>query len=100
MKQKVMTIRDEKAEIYINPFLVRTTGEAERVLTDLLNNPQTNIAKYPESFSLWELGEYNDNTGIFDTHEPRHVINAIDLRRAQAPIQSIRLGMQEVPLDQ
>ena len=77
MLKKIYTIRDSKGEIYHTPFFQNTHGEAERSFRTAVNDPQTSIYKYPEDYSLWYMGEYDDNTGLFKTKPPEHMIQAI-----------------------
>lgn len=80
MKHKVFTVRDDKAQMYNLPFYSRTSAEATRNLLETMNNPQTMINKYPTDYSLWQVGEYDDVDGTFQTHPPIHIVNAIDLQ--------------------
>lgn len=63
MKLKMVSIRDDKIGAYMNPQFFRSTGEAERSFTSLVNDPQSQVANYPDDFCLFELGEFDDSTG-------------------------------------
>lgn len=76
----MFSIRDSKAEIYNVPFFAKTTAEAERNLRETMKDERTLINKYPEDFSLWMLGEYDDQTGECTSHPPTHLINAVQLQ--------------------
>lgn len=81
MKLKAFSIHDSKAKVFSPPFYMTTHGEAERSLKSTINKPsEANIHKYPEDFSMHEVGEFDDQTGIFTGHEPRHLVNAIQLK--------------------
>lgn len=80
MNHKVYSVRDSKGEAYLPPFLQKTHGEAERSFKDLANNKDTFIAKYPEDYDLYWLGEFDDQSGKYmplDT--PQHMIKAIQV---------------------
>jgi hypothetical protein len=64
MKLKIFSIYDSKVEAYKEPFFMQKKGEAIRAITELLHNPQHAFAKYPADFTLFELGEYDDSSGI------------------------------------
>lgn len=68
MNMYIFAIYDSKSENYGRPFFVRTRGEAIRFFTEAANDRSTNIGKYPGDFTLFELGTYEDNTGIFTQH--------------------------------
>lgn len=84
MKQKIFCVRDDKVAAYMRPFFVRSHGEAERMFMDTVNDPQSQFNSHPTDFSLWFLGEYDDELGQFDTVAPQHIINAVDVRRADS----------------
>lgn len=65
MKNKVFTVYDSKAEAYLPPFLAQTKGQALRSFADLANDKSTNVGKYPEDFTLFELGEYDSIRGEY-----------------------------------
>lgn len=80
MKLKIYSIRDSKAEIFNTPFYQKTHGEAERNFRSLVNDDKSQVHKYPEDYALWYLGEYDDNTGAFQTlDQPQHILNAVQV---------------------
>lgn len=75
---KMFAIRDVKAEGYNTPFFQPTFGLAERAFKDACQDEKTTLAKHPEDYSLYYLGEFDQTSGqmkIEDT--PKHVCNAI-----------------------
>ena len=77
-------IFDHKAGVYNTPFFMRTKGEALRGFMDLVSDPQTSIAKYPEDFSLFQLssfveqsGEFVDADDVLGDH-PHRIATALD----------------------
>jgi len=79
MQLKIYSIRDSKSECFTQPFFQHTAGEAERNFKTLVNDEKSTQNKYPEDFSLWEIGNYDDNTGKITPIEPHHVVNAVQL---------------------
>lgn len=63
MKLKVFAIHDSKAEAYLQPFFMANKGTAIRAITDILQQKDHQFTKYPEDFTLFELGEYDDSNG-------------------------------------
>lgn len=74
MKLVVCAIFDSALRAYGNPFFVPSTGVAIRSFTDEINRsdtPQGNpLYHHPEDFELFQLSEYDDNTGRFAQSEP------------------------------
>lgn len=64
MLHKLTTIYDSKSETYMRLHPVKTQGEALRFFTSECNNPQSQLNKWPEDFSLWIVADYDDATGI------------------------------------
>lgn len=84
MKMKVFAIRDGKAEIYFPPFFQKTHGEAERSLRELMRDESSMVAKYPEDYDLYFLGEYDDQSGKMSLQDtPQHVLKAIQLKSGE-----------------
>lgn len=80
MIMKVYSIFDSKVAIYVPPFFVRNEGEMIRRLSDWVNSGQNNdLAKHPEDYTLYFLGEWDDNTAGFVANEPSAVITAASL---------------------
>lgn len=65
---KIYTVFDSKAEAYIQPFFSTTKGLALRSFQEALSDSNTNISKYPEDFTLFELGEFDQQTSKFNLH--------------------------------
>lgn len=65
MINQVYTVYDSKAEVYLQPFMFKTKGEAIRAFTETVNDNKSNISRYPEDFTLFHLGEYDDNSGQY-----------------------------------
>lgn len=65
-KLKVFCVFDSKVGAYMQPFFLRSTGEAVRSFADLANDSQSNVSRHPEDFALMEIAEYNDEMGAFE----------------------------------
>lgn len=81
MTLKMYSIRDAKGEIFNPPFFQQTHGVAERSFKELVNDPKSNLNKYPEDYDLYYLGEYDDITGKMSSKEtPEHMIKAVNVK--------------------
>lgn len=56
MKKKTYCVYDSKVGVYGTPFYFLTHGQALRGWVDIANDPNTEIGKHPEDFTLFELG--------------------------------------------
>lgn len=70
MKLKVFGIRDSKAMAFLQPYFSPSVGGAVRAFADEVNDGKGMITKHPDDFILYELGEFDDNTGLFVSLTP------------------------------
>jgi hypothetical protein len=70
MKKIYYAVFDRKAEMYSQPFLEIKDGTAIRAVQDIvINNKDHAFAKHPSDFSLFRLGDFDDETGIINGEE-------------------------------
>jgi hypothetical protein len=71
MKQIICTVKDRAADAYGRPMFVPSAGVAIRSFSDEINrdNADNQLFNHPDDFDLYELGEFDDNTGLFTLHE-------------------------------
>ena len=81
MKLKVYSIYDKAAKAYNQPFFTQNKALAIRMFSDNVNSQEaTTITNHPEHFSIFEIGEYDDATGLITSHvEPKFVSTALEL---------------------
>lgn len=84
MKLFVMSVRDRAADVYGQPFFSTSVGGAQRSFGDEINrkDAQNALSNHPEDFDLFQLGVYDDNTGLFECGTPRQVAVGKDLVRS------------------
>ena len=70
MIQKVFGVRDSKALAFLQPYFSNSVGAAVRAFADEVNDGKGMITKHPEDFLLYELGEFDDNSGEFKCTVP------------------------------
>ena len=71
MKQKIFTIHDKKAEAHFPPFYMPNLSMAIRTFGDMVNNAESQISNHPEDYTLYELGEWEDNDATFTIHKEK-----------------------------
>jgi hypothetical protein len=71
MKQIICTVKDRAADAYGRPMFVPSAGVAIRSFSDEINrdNADNQLFNHPDDFDLYELGEFDDNSGLFTLHE-------------------------------
>lgn len=89
MKTYIIAIRDIVADVYTQPFTSASIGGTIREFGDRCNgtDAQDMVAKHPEHFELWLLGEYDDKNGSIRSfsmdsagEEPRQLAAGANLK--------------------
>lgn len=65
MKIHVFSILDEKSKVFSQPFFMTAKGQAVRAFSDLVADKNSAIARHPEDYRLYLLGEFDDLSGAF-----------------------------------
>lgn len=70
MKMIVCSIKDRAADAFGRPFYVPAVGVAIRSFQDEVNRDaqDSQIFQHPDDFDLFDLGVFDDATGLFDLH--------------------------------
>lgn len=63
MLHQIFTVYDSKAQAYLQPFYAPTKGAAIRVFSDICNDGTHPFNRHPEDYTLFALGEFDDNNG-------------------------------------
>lgn len=84
MKFAIIAIRDIKTDSYFPPQFVRSTGGFLRQLGDDIQQPQPGtlaetMKKHPDQFEIYQLGEWEDETGVFSDNNHRRLTVVSDL---------------------
>jgi len=66
VKLRVFAVYDSKAEQYMQPFFFVTRGQAMRAFLDALSDDKHEFNKHAEDYTLFELGEYDQDTGYME----------------------------------
>jgi hypothetical protein len=65
MEKNMYCIFDNVSKLYEPPFLEINNGTAIRRLMDLMQqNPQSPYAKFPDNYTLINIGTWNDEDGV------------------------------------
>jgi hypothetical protein len=84
MKLRIIAVRDRAADCFSQPQFVLSLGAAIRAFGDQINdNKDSELAKHPEDFDLYELGEFDDGNADFSLlGDPRQIAIGKDLKRS------------------
>lgn len=77
---KIYTVHDAKAAFYGQPFFCRTNAEAIRSFSQVVNDSTHQIGQNHSDFTLFEIGEYDDQTGVITAKTPTPLGNGVDFK--------------------
>lgn len=80
MRYPVYTIHDKKVG-FDTQFLVQVNEEAaKRAFEMAINNPGSMLAFIPSDFELYQIGEFDTETGVFNGYPfPEFIIGGAEL---------------------
>lgn len=77
---KLYAVRDVKADSFGAPISIATKGLALRSFSDACLDPKSEFARFPADYMLYELGEYEPNSGKIVSHNiPVYVASASEM---------------------
>lgn len=77
MQKKIFSVHDSKAEAYLTPIFVKTSGEAIRMFENSCKNKESQFALHPSDFTLCEIGSYNEESAeLISLEKPVLLSNA------------------------
>lgn len=85
MLQVIVSVKDTAAQAFGRPVFVPAVPVAVRSFRDEVNRKDSDqdLAKYPDDFELYEIGTFDDATGIVQVLDaPRMVARAKDLKES------------------
>ena len=60
---RIYAIHDKAAEAFGSPLFFQTDAMAERAFTQAINDDANQYGKSPEDFTLFCIGDYDDESG-------------------------------------
>lgn len=79
MTLNAYAILDSKVGAYSRPYFARSHGEALRALMNTVSDPNTDLHKWPEDYTLCHIGYYNEDTGRLESGvAPEPIAKALD----------------------
>lgn len=62
-KLRMFSVYDSKVQAYMNPWIARTVAEAQRSWVQACNDGQSMMSKHPADYTLFQVGEFDEETG-------------------------------------
>lgn len=74
MLHYIFTIQDSEAAAFLPPFFLHTAAMARRAFGDSVNDKGHAFSKHPDHYTLFEIGEFDDNTGLIKAYDSTHTL--------------------------
>jgi len=99
VKLNVYSIFDSAAGAYVTPFFMHSDGLAIRVFQSNINGKdQSQMSMYPDQFTLYKIGVFDDTEGSINRIDPLSLGNGIgyqDSNLGPADVDETRLARIE-----
>lgn len=79
MKRHVYTVLDCKAASYSRPLVEDSDASAVRMIASVIRDGDNMMSRYPGDYSLWCIGEWDDQSGELTAHKPLLVRSVGDI---------------------
>lgn len=77
---KAYSIFDDKGEIFNVPFFKTTDGLALRDFADLCSDSRSTVARHPEDYHLYVIGEFEETSGKMTAYDtPTFLAHALTM---------------------
>jgi len=77
MVYQVFSVRDSKGELFAAPFCMSNVALAIRKVSEFVNNPGSELSKYPGDFTLYHIGTFDEVSGVLTALSPVKLINVL-----------------------
>lgn len=74
MKKVIVSVYDEAAETYSQPYFEHSLGSARRAFQDAVNNPESAMNKHPEHFTCFLIGYFDFDTASIQPVEDKFIL--------------------------
>lgn len=93
-------VYDRKAGAYITPWFAPNHGMALRSFATVLRDETHAFRLFPEDYSLFYLGDFDDSNGMFDGGEPVCIARAHELAATVEMEKPSQINLEEVLSDE
>ena len=79
MIYEVYSVYDKAVKAYLQPFFMRSKGEAIRSFSAAVNDEKGPFSRNRDDYVLYFVGVFDDNTGLFTSGESQRVLGAAEV---------------------
>lgn len=89
---KIFAVHDNAANAFSQPHSYQTTAMAIRGFGQACQDPDTMFNRHPADYTLFEIGEFSDETGAITPCTPHAVSKALDHVPSSAELKAVNDG--------
>lgn len=78
MQLSIFCVYDAKAQAYLPPFFLPRKQMAVRAFAECVNSSEHQFGKWPNDYTLFHIGAFNDETGLIDSFAPVSLGNGLE----------------------
>jgi len=84
MNLVIVSVKDSAAQAFGRPIFVPSNAVAIRSFRDEVNRKDStdDLSRHPDDFELYQLGVFDDATGVIEVFEPNLLARAKDLKES------------------
>lgn len=90
---QIYSIRDSKADAYLQPFFASNEAVAKRYVASAVNTPKHEFDVHTEDYSLYHIGTFSEETGTIHAVDPRCVTLLVHLVTYEPAPRETGLGL-------
>jgi len=72
--KNIYVLHDSKAKMYHTPFYMVNDDACLRTMVDMVNNQENEVSKFPEDFTLFNIGTFDEETANIELLQERVTI--------------------------
>lgn len=89
MNMEYFSVFDSAAGAYLEPFPCPTIEVAIRRFREAIHTPDHQFQKFPEDYTLFHVGSFDQSTGKFTVLEPRSLGVAMTFLTPSTPLKAV-----------
>lgn len=94
---RAFSLLDTKVGSFSTPFFYVHEGYALRTVSELVQDMSTSVGRHPFDYTLYEVGEFDDQLGMFNPVAPRAIVVAGNLLPPRTPMPLEAAAVERLP---
>ena len=76
----IYTVQDAKAAAFLGPFFASNDQLAIRQVAAAVTDVHSMFFKFPEDYTLYRIGRFDELTGAIEGHEPEAIMSCLQMK--------------------